>query len=330
MSKILVTGGLGYIGSNLVTGLVRQGHDVKVIDDCSNSHASVVPTIEYLTNETLDVEFGTIGKDRFSSLEEIEYVFHLAGHKSVGESVSNPLKYYQGNISATTALLQALNPAVLKKFIFSSTAAVYGDVFEEKIKEYSPLLPTNPYASSKVMCESIIQDWCDSTGSKSAILRYFNPVGAGVDCMLGDDGLISTNLFPIIGLYLLGRTESVKVFGDDYATPDGTGVRDYIDIDDLVDAHIQAMGHNASQFLDISTFNVGSGKGHSVLEVIEAFEKVYGEKIKVEFRDRRPGDVSSLICDPSKAKTLLNFETERDLEKSVRTYIKFLENVYSL
>ncbi|QIW87739.1 UDP-glucose 4-epimerase [Agrobacterium phage OLIVR5] len=330
MSKILVTGGLGYIGSNLVTRLIRNGHEVKVIDDNSNSHPSVVPTIEYLTNETLDIELGTLGKDEFSGLGKIEYVFHLAGHKSVGESVSNPLKYYQGNISATTALLQALNPAVLKKFIFSSTAAVYGDVFEEKIKEYSMVYPTNPYASSKLMCENIIGDWCKTNGTKATILRYFNPVGAGVDCMLGDDGLIATNLFPVIGLYLLGRNEKVRIFGDDYETPDGTGVRDYIDIDDLIDAHIQSMGTGFYKFLDVDVLNIGVGKGYSVLEVIRAFENVYGEKINVEFQDRRPGDVSSLICDPSKSEKHIGFKASRDLEKSVRTYIKFLENVYSL
>ena len=322
MKKILVTGGTGYIGSHTVVRLFEAGYEVVILDNLSNSKISVIDRIEKITNKRPlfiegDIRDQSLLNKLFSD-QEIDAVIHFAGLKAVGESVEEPLKYYENNVGGSISLLEAMKNANVTKMVFSSSATVYGEPQELPIKEDHPLNPTNPYGKTKLAVENLLRDLYRSSSSwKIFILRYFNPVGAHQSGLIGEDpNDIPNNLFPYIAKVAAGDIEKLKVFGDDYDTKDGTGVRDYIHVNDLADAHLRAL-EKLSQ-AKCEAINLGTGQGYSVLEIVKVFEKMSNRTINLSITNRRKGDVASCFADPTKAKVFLNWVALNNIDQMCR------------
>ena len=316
--RIFLTGGAGYIGSHTLLEVLSAAHEVCVYDDYSNSAPTALARVEQLTNRKFKTVTGDI-RDQVSlatALTEFkpDVVVHFAGKKAVGESVEKPLMYYENNVSGTLSLLRAMEAAGCNRIVFSSSATVYGEPQYLPLDENHPLSATNPYGQTKLMVEHILRDWCTARDQASAVLlRYFNPVGAHDSGMIGEDpNDIPNNLMPFVSQVAVGRRETLQVFGSDYDTPDGTGVRDYIHVVDLAKAHAAAIVYAAAH-KGCEAINVGTGKGSSVLDVVRAFEKASGRSIPYTMAPRRPGDVAALYAQPDKARTLLGWDAERDL-----------------
>ena len=321
--SILITGGAGYIASHTLIELDEAGFDFVVYDNLSNSSMESLNRVSKIIKKDIKFIEGDI-RDK-NKLKEvfnnyfIDSVIHFAGLKAVGESVSEPLKYYDNNVCGSLRLLEVMKEFNCKKIVFSSSATVYGDPATTPITEDFPVgNTTNPYGTSKYMIERILEDLYISDNSfKIAILRYFNPVGAYEDGTIGEDpNGIPNNLMPFISQVAVGKREHLNVFGGDYNTHDGTGVRDYIHVMDLANAHVKAIEYlNKIEKVEPLKINIGTGKGYSVLDVIKAFEKASGKQIPYKIVDRRAGDVASVYADPSYAKKILNWEAKRDLNK---------------
>lgn len=317
---ILVTGGAGYIGSHTCVELLQAGEDIVLLDNFSNAKPQVVNRIKELGGRDFPLYAVDIlhreGLEKIFAREDIEAVIHFAGLKAVGESVKIPLDYYQNNVSGTINLCQVMARAGCKKIVFSSSATVYGNSTDVPFREDSPLSTTNPYGSTKRMVEDILRDLCASDPEWSAcLLRYFNPIGAHKSGLLGEDpNGIPNNLLPYIAKVAVGQLERLNVFGNDYDTPDGTGVRDYLHVVDLAIGHLKALDYVRTH-KGAEAINLGTGRGYSVLEVVKAFEKASGVTIPYRIAPRRPGDIATCYADPSKAKKLLGWEAARSLEE---------------
>ena len=300
--NILVVGGAGYIGSHMVKCLLADGHKVIVVDNLSTGYEdAVLSKTFYQIDIASHFGINQVFKDHI-----IDAVFHFASYIQVGESVTAPAKYYENNVSATLTLLQAMVDAGVKKFVFSSTAAVFGNPEYSPIDENHPKRPINPYGHSKLMVEQILQDFDHAYGLKSVCLRYFNAAGADPEGQLGECHEPETHLIPLVLQAASGRRAAICVFGQDYETPDGTCVRDYIHINDLADAHVKAIEYlNSGNSSDV--FNLGNGKGFSVKEIIHAAEKVTGKSIPINYEPRRAGDPPILVANATKAKKILGW-----------------------
>ena len=318
---ILVTGGTGYIGSHTVVELLNINKEVIIVDNLSNSKMCVLDRIEKITGkrptfykcDLLDKEL----LDKvFADHPEIDSVIHFAGLKAVGESCSLPLLYYHNNLTGTFNLLESMLSHGVNRIVFSSSATVYGLPKSVPISEDFPLSTTNPYGETKLMIERILKDVCAANPALSAcVLRYFNPIGAHESGLIGEDPRgIPNNLLPYIAKVAAGRLEQLSVFGDDYDTKDGTGVRDYIHVVDLSLAHLKALDFTATK-TGIDYFNVGTGNGYSVLEMVKAFGDVWGSPVKYKIAPRRPGDIAECYADPQKAFEVLGWQAQRGLEK---------------
>lgn len=321
---ILVTGGAGYIGSHTCVELLNAGFDVTVFDNFCNSHPEALMRVEHITGKKLHNVRGDI-RDRgalVAALREsgADAVIHFAGLKSVGESVKQPLAYYDNNIVGTLRLLEAMSECRLRTLVFSSSATVYGDPQRLPLTEDHPLSATNPYGRTKLMIEEILRDLHRSDSSwRCGILRYFNPVGAHPSGLIGEDPQgTPDNLMPYIAQVAVGRRESLNIWGNDYPTPDGTGVRDYIHVVDLALGHLkalEALGTSERQGqTGCLTVNLGTGTGYSVLDMVRAFEQASGRPVPYKIAPRRPGDIASCYADPELALKLLGWRAERGLE----------------
>lgn len=320
MPRILVTGGAGYIGSHTVVQLLEAGMQVVILDNFCNSKREVIKRIERITHKRPDLVYGDIRnrsllKAVFKT-QQIDSVIHFAGLKSVGESVAKPLEYYDNNVAGSLVLFEEMAKACVKSLVFSSSATVYGDPASVPITEDLPLKTTNPYGQSKLMVEDILRDLYKSDNSwKIALLRYFNPVGAHESGLIGEDPAgIPNNLMPFVAQVAVGKREKLAVFGNDYPTPDGTGVRDYIHVDDLASGHLAAIGA-LNRHGGLLTVNLGTGRGYSVLEMIKAFETASGKKITFQIVDRRPGDIAECYANPTQAKELLDWSAQHDIDR---------------
>ena len=322
---VLVTGGTGFIGSHTVVELLAAGHKVHIIDNLSNSKSSVITRLEQITGQEIPWTQGDIRDREFldqflTRNPSIDSVIHFAALKAVGESAQIPLAYYENNIGGTLTLCQALQAHNITNFIFSSSATVYGDPSEIPIKETTPTgQPTNPYGRTKLMVEQILTDHAAANPEwKVVLLRYFNPIGAHPSGLIGEDPKgIPNNLVPFVSQVAVGKRPALKVFGDDYPTRDGTGIRDYIHVVDLAKGHLAAL-EKLAELETVSIFNLGTGRGSSVFEVVKAYETISQREIKMEVEARRFGDVAELYADPSKAKTVLNWQTTLGLEEMIR------------
>lgn len=326
--KILVTGGLGFIGSHTAVELQQAGFEVIIIDDCSNASENVLEGIKAITGkEPLFYKIDLREKEEVRAFFEVHPdltgVIHFAASKAVGESVEKPLLYYENNLSSLIYLLQCLSKLDKQNFIFSSSCTVYGQADVLPITEQSAIKPAeSPYGNTKQIGEEIIRDSCRIAPDLHAIsLRYFNPIGAHPSTHLGELPLgVPANLVPFITQTATGVRKELSVFGDDYPTPDGTCIRDYIHVVDLAKAHVVAMQRliESQQEENYEVFNIGTGAGNSVLEVIQSFERVSGEKLKYKIVDRRPGDVVSAYADTKKANDVLGWKAEMSLDKAMR------------
>jgi UDP-glucose 4-epimerase len=318
--RVLVTGGAGYIGSHTVVQLVAAGHDVVVVDSFANAKAAVVPRLESLTGRPLEVHaFDLTDRDKTESLfaeQQFDAVIHFAGLKAVGESVEVPLEYYQNNLDSTFALVRAMRNHGCFKLVFSSSATVYGDAAQPPFTEDLPTAATNPYGWTKVMIEQVLRDVALTDERwRIALLRYFNPVGAHPSGTLGEDPQgVPNNLMPFIAQVAVGKLEKLKVFGGDYDTPDGTAQRDYIHVEDLAAGHLAALTKLARTDQPVSTWNLGTGRPSSVLEVLHAFERACGHELPYEVVDRRPGDIAASYADPSRAEAELGWRAEKTID----------------
>lgn len=319
--NILVTGGAGYIGSHTIVELINDGYEVVVVDNLCNSSQESLRRVEKITGRpvqlyTFDLADKAKLRDVFSK-HSVDAVIHFAGLKAVGESVSKPLLYYRNNLSSTFTLCEVMDEFGVKNIIFSSSATVYGDPSELPLKETSRtgVGITNPYGQTKHMIEQILQDIAKADPSwKATLLRYFNPVGAHQSGLIGEDpNGLPNNLLPFVTQVAVGKLDKVMVYGNDYDTPDGTGVRDYIHVVDLAKGHVAALKRIAAQ-QGVAIYNLGTGKGTSVLEMIAAMEKASGKHIPYEIKGRRPGDLSSCYADASKANTELGWRAEMSIE----------------
>ena len=318
--KILVSGGTGYIGSHTAIQLVQAGHDVVIVDNFSNSQPTVLGRLEALTGTALPMHsFDLRDYDKTEHLfaaEGFDAVIHFAGFKAVGESVEKPLDYYENNIGSTFSLVRAMQRYDVDKLVFSSSATVYG-TDQAGATEDRRTFATNPYGWTKVMQEQILTDVAlAAPHMRVALLRYFNPVGAHASGTIGEDpSETPNNLMPYIAQVAVGRRDKLSIYGDDYDTPDGTGVRDYIHVEDLAAGHIAALEKLTTTDEPVSVWNLGSGHGTSVLELLRAFEKAVGRELPYEVVPRRPGDVASSYADPSKANAELGWRTTRSVEE---------------
>ena len=319
--SILVTGGTGYIGSHTVVELINSGSEVVIVDNLSNSKLCVLDRIEAITGKRPTfVRCDLCDKEAldkvFTDYPEIDAVIHFAGLKAVGESVSMPVWYYFNNLTSTLNLLDCMNKHGVNRIVFSSSATVYGVPETVPIREDFPLSTTNPYGETKLMIERILKDTCVANKDLSVcVLRYFNPIGAHESGTMGEDPRgIPNNLLPYIAKVAAGKLACLSVFGNDYNTPDGTGVRDYIHVVDLALAHLKAIEYTG-RMKGIDYVNVGTGNGYSVLEMVKAFGEVWGSPVNYKIVDRRPGDVAECYADPTKAYEVLGWRAERDLHK---------------
>ena len=319
MATILVTGGSGYIGSHTVLELLNKNYEVIVVDNFSNSSFESIRRVQNITGKTVTFYEADIRDeekmDEILSAHKIDAVIHFAAFKAVGESCRMPLKYYENNISGTVGLLKVLDKHNVKKIIFSSSATVYGDPERLPLDENCRLSTTNPYGSTKLMMENIMQDlWKADNEWNIILLRYFNPVGAHESGLIGEDPKgIPNNLMPFVAQVASGKLSCINVFGNDYDTPDGTGVRDYIHVVDLALGHIAAIENCNDSGVHI--YNLGTGRGYSVLEMIHAFEKACGKTLPYKICERRPGDIASCYAAPDKAKAELKWEATHGIEE---------------
>lgn len=315
---ILVTGGAGYIGSHTVLELLNSGNDVVVIDNLCNSSRESLRRVEALTGRSVTFyEADVCDRSALQTIfaqHAIDAVIHFAGLKAVGESTQIPLKYYQNNIAATLVLCEEMERAGVFRLVFSSSATVYGDPHTVPIKEHFPTSATNPYGRSKLMVEEMLRDIVAADPRWSVVLlRYFNPVGAHISGLIGEDpNGIPNNLLPYIAQVAIGRLKQLSVFGNDYPTPDGTGVRDYIHVVDLSLGHLKALQYIADRH-GVFTFNLGTGQGYSVLEMVKAFEQASGRAVPYQVVARRPGDIAVCYAEPDLAAQELGWRAERGL-----------------
>ncbi|HOO77829.1 MAG TPA: UDP-glucose 4-epimerase GalE [bacterium] len=317
--KILVTGGAGYIGSHTCVELLGAGYELAVVDNLDNSSETAVKRVEELGGRPLNFHkidlLDREGLDRVFSREKPEAVVHFAGLKAVGESVEFPLRYYRNNVTGTIVLCETMREHGVKKLVFSSSATVYGDPERVPITEDFPLKATNPYGRTKLFIEEILRDLHVSDPSwEIVLLRYFNPIGAHESGRIGEDpNGIPNNLLPYIAQVAVGRLPFLRVFGNDYPTPDGTGVRDYIHVTDLALGHVRAL-EKLDGDLGLAVYNLGTGRGYSVLEVLSAFEKASGRKIPYRILPRRSGDIAACYADPARAAAELGWEARRGID----------------
>ena len=329
--NILVTGGAGYIGSNTCAALIKNGYDVIIADNFSNSDPKVPEDIERVTGKrpalySADVR-DAAAMDRIFSENKIDAVMHFAGYKAVGESVKEPLKYYQNNLFSAVTLLETMKKHGCKKFVFSSSATVYGPKNPIPYTEDMPRAATNPYGYTKIMIEEILEDLARADEEWSIVLlRYFNPIGSHESGFLGDDpNGIPNNLMPYIARVAAGKLNELHVFGDDYDTVDGTGVRDYIHVADLAEGHIRALEY-AMDRRGVEAVNLGTGQGTSVLQLVKCFEKVNGVKVPYVIDGRRAGDLPAFYADASKAERLFGWKAQRGIEEMCRDAWKYIKN----
>ena len=325
--KILVTGGLGFIGSHTVVSLMDAGYEVVIIDDCSNASESVLEGIEKITGKAplfykMDLRHKEEVASFFQIHNDLKGTIHFAASKAVGESVEKPLLYYENNLNSLIYLLQNLSELEHGNLIFSSSCTVYGQAETLPITEDAPVLPAeSPYGNTKQIGEEIIKDTCIAKPNLRAIsLRYFNPIGAHSSTEIGELPIgIPQNLVPFITQTAIGLRDELAVFGNDYPTPDGTCIRDYIHVTDLAKAHVVALERliHEGQESNYEVFNIGTGKGHSVMEVIQSFERISGINLKFKVADRRPGDVVSAYADTTKAREVLGWQAESSLDEAM-------------
>ncbi|MEA5026296.1 UDP-glucose 4-epimerase [bioreactor metagenome] len=329
--KVLVTGGTGFIGSHTCVELINAHHEVVIIDNLSNSSREVLNRIAKITGSLPKFyQDDILDKDALQNIfaeNRIDAVIHFAGLKAVGESVEKPLLYYHNNVAGTLNLLEVMQAHNVKKIVFSSSATVYGDPLEVPIKETSALHPTNPYGFTKMMIEDILRDLAASDKQwQIVLLRYFNPIGAHASGLIGETpNGIPNNLLPYIAQVATGKREKLRVWGNDYPTIDGTGVRDYIHVVDLAIGHLKALKYVENN-PGVADFNLGRGIGYSVLQVREAFEKSTGKHVPYEIMSRRPGDIASCYADTNKALQVLGFKAERDINEMCTDLWRFYQN----
>ena len=318
--SILVTGGAGYIGSHTCVELLNAGYEIVVVDNFVNSKPQAIEDIKKITGKVFPFYEADLldqaAVEKIFDEQDIQVVIHFAGLKAVGESVSQPIRYYENNLFSTLILCRVMQEHGVKKIVFSSSATVYGDPASVPIKEDFPLHTTNPYGSTKLMIERILQDIFVSDPEWGVVLlRYFNPIGAHKSGLIGEDpNGIPNNLVPYVAKVATGELACLSVYGDDYDTPDGTGVRDYIHVVDLALGHVKAVERIANRS-GVDIYNLGTGNGYSVLEVVKAFEKASGREVKYQITDRRPGDIAQCYADPSKAKAELGWEAKFGIDE---------------
>ncbi len=326
--KILITGGTGYIGSHTTVELIKDGHQVVIVDNLSNSNLSVLDAITQITNivpefEQFDLADVNKTADFFERHQDIDGIIHFAASKYVGESVQNPLKYYQNNLYSLVNILQGMKANNIKNIVFSSSCTVYGQPEQLPVKEDAPVMPAmSPYGNTKQVSEEILFDFTISFPANVIALRYFNPIGAHDSALIGELPVgVPQNLIPFITQTAIGIRTQLSVFGSDYNTPDGTCIRDYIHVVDLAKAHVIAIERlvNNRTKAPFEVFNIGTGNGYTVLQVIEAFERVSGKKLNYKLVDRRPGDVEKVWADTTFANTELGWKAEKELDEMVRT-----------
>ena len=328
---ILVTGGAGFIGSHTCVEMLNAGYEVIVVDNLCNASEEAIRRVEKITGKNVTFYKADIrdkeALDQIFDKESVECVIHFAGLKAVGESVAKPLEYYQNNIAGTLTLCDVMRNHNVKNIIFSSSATVYGNPKTVPIKEDFPLSTTNPYGTTKLMIEQILKDLYVSDNEWSVILlRYFNPIGAHKSGKLGESpNGIPNNLMPYINQVACGKLDHLNVFGDDYPTKDGTGVRDYIHVVDLSLGHLKAID-KVRTMKGVEIYNLGTGKGYSVLDIVKAFEDATGIKIKYEITSRRPGDIPTCYADPTKAKEELGWEATKDIKEMCEDSWRFTKN----
>jgi UDP-glucose 4-epimerase len=317
--NVLVTGGAGYIGTHTVIELIAAGHEVVIVDNLVNSNREAVSRVEKIVGR--EIPFYKVDVTDRQALSKVfddhkfDAVIHFAGLKAVGESVQKPLNYYRNNLDATITLGDVMQEHGVTNIVFSSSATVYGKPERSPITEDFPLSATNPYGQTKLMCEQILTDMSAAHPDwQVTLLRYFNPIGAHHSGTIGESpNGIPNNILPYVAQVAVGKLPHVRVFGNDYDTPDGTGVRDYIHVVDLAKGHIAALEHSKK---GVSVYNLGSGKGTSVMELIAAFSKACGKELPYEVEARRPGDIAECYADPGKAKRELGWQAEKDIEEA--------------
>jgi len=317
---VLVTGGAGYIGSHTCISLIEAGYAIVVFDNFCNSSKESIQRVEKIVGRTIPLVEGDIRSSsdlqKVFDTYKIDAVIHFAGLKAVGESVEQPLKYYDNNVNGTVVLCEVMKQNNCKSIVFSSSATVYGDPHTTPIKEDFPLSATNPYGRSKLMVEEILRDlYVSDNHWKIILLRYFNPVGAHNSGTIGEDpNGTPNNLMPFIAQTAVGKRACLSVFGDDYDTHDGTGVRDYIHVVDLAEGHVKALD-KIENFTEVMTINLGTGTGYSVKDMVKAFEKVSGKDVPFCIAPRRAGDIAKCYADPSYAKEVLGWEAKKSIEE---------------
>lgn len=325
--RILLTGGAGYIGSHTAVELSNSGYEIVILDNFSNSDKGVIEKLNKITNSKTNLIEGDV-RDKNSlanALDKVDAVIHLAGLKAVGESVSNPIEYHDVNVAGTVSLLYAMEKSGVHNLVFSSSATVYGQPKYLPLDEKHPINATNPYGRTKVHVEGMLQDLAASDARwKICSLRYFNPVGAHESGLIGENPADTpNNLMPYIARVAVGQLPKLTIFGGDYDTPDGTGVRDYIHVLDLADGHIAALKNLKSGF---DAINLGTGKGYSVLEILHAFENESGKEIPYIIANRRAGDVATCYAAPNKAQQILNWKAKMDIKQMCASAWKFQSN----
>jgi UDP-glucose 4-epimerase len=319
--RILVTGGAGYIGSHTTLQLIEAGHEAVVVDDFSHSKRSVIGRLESLAGGPIEWHVLDLtdreGTDALLAAAAYDAVVHFAGLKAVGESVEKPLEYYRNNLGSTLSLLAAMGRHGVRRVVFSSSATVYGATAPVPMKEDFPTSATNPYGWTKVMQEQVFRDAAVADpGLRIALLRYFNPVGAHPSGMIGEDPAgIPNNLMPLLTQVAIGRREKILVYGDDYPTPDGTGRRDYLHVEDLAAGHVAALERLVTTDEPVSTWNLGTGKPTSVMEMLQAFSRACGHDLPFEIAPRRAGDIAESYADPSKAQAELGWTAARTVDE---------------
>jgi len=317
---VLVTGGAGYIGSHTLISLHEAGYDFVVFDNLCNSSKESLKRVEKIISQKIKFEEGDIREkddlDKVFKKYKIDSVIHFAGLKAVGESVQQPLKYYDNNVNGTLVLLDVMQMHKCKKIVFSSSATVYGDPHTTPIKEDFPLSATNPYGRTKLFIEEILRDvYISDSNFKIVLLRYFNPVGAHISGTIGEDpNGIPNNLMPFIAQTAVGKRQHLSIFGGDYETKDGTGVRDYIHVVDLADGHVKALD-KINNIDEVLTVNLGTGNGYSVLEMVKAFEKASSKQVAYKIVERRAGDIAACFADPSYAKKMLGWQATKTIDE---------------
>lgn len=320
MKTVLVTGGAGYIGTHTMVELLGQGYDVVCLDNFSNSSPEAVKRVEKIAGQRVTTVIGDVRDREVLSRvfkRPIDGVIHFAALKAVGESVARPVEYYGNNVGGALALLEAMNEREVHRVVFSSSATVYGAPDLLPIEESAPIRPVNPYGQTKAMVEQILHDWCNADQKHTAIsLRYFNPIGAHESGMIGEDPHdVPNNLFPFITQVAIGKLDKLTIWGNDWPTPDGTGVRDYLHVMDLARGHVNALEHAFAK-PGYVTVNLGTGRGTSVLQMIAAFEAASGKKIPYAIGPRRAGDIAACWADPSLGQRLFGWQSKLNVEQA--------------